>query len=211
MIKLLIVDDHPVVRRGMQSMLADAKDIHIVGEASNGAEAIKQVVALQPDVVLMDIRLPGADGVQVTRRIRREHPNVKVVILTTYEDEQYLYDAIEAGAQAFLTKHADYAEVAAAVRAAHKGERTLSKALVGKVLKRFEELARRQAIQSSGLSDDDVRLLQLIAEGATNKEIGDQLYWSEVTVKRRASEVYQKLDVADRAQAVAEAMKRGLI
>jgi DNA-binding NarL/FixJ family response regulator len=211
MIKLLIVDDHPVVRRGMQSMLADAKDIQVVGEASNGAEAIKQVTALMPDVVLMDIRLPGADGVQVTRRIRREHPNVKVVILTTYEDEQYLYDAIEAGAHAFLTKHADYAEVADAVRAAHKGERTLSKSLVGKVLNRFEVLAKRQAIQSSGLSDEDVQLLRMIAEGATNKEIGDKLYWSEVTVKRRASEVYQKLGVADRAQAVAEAMRRGLI
>jgi DNA-binding NarL/FixJ family response regulator len=211
MINLLIVDDHPVVRRGMHSMLANAKDIHIVGEASNGAEAIRQVTALLPDVVLMDIRLPGTDGVQVTRRVRRQHPNVKVVILTTYEDEQYLYEAIEAGAHAFLTKHADYAEVADAVRAAYKGERTLSKALVGKVLNRFETLARKQAVQDSGLSAEDIELLNLIAAGATNKEIGDTLYWSEVTVKRRASEVYQKLGVADRAQAVAEAMRRGLI
>lgn len=210
-IKILIVDDHPVVRRGLQSILGDAKDLQVAGEASNGAQALQQISALKPDVVLMDIRLPGADGVQITRRIRREHPNIKVIILTTYDDDQHLYNAIEAGAHGFLTKHADYADLAESIRAVHKGERLLSPALIGKVLDRFQQMAQAQAMQESGLTDEEVEVLRMIAEGATNKEIGEKLFWSEVTVKRRASEVYSKLGVADRAQAVAEAMKRGLI
>ena|SRR5438552_3118371 len=210
-IKVLIVDDHPVVRRGLQSLLADAKDVQVVGEASNGAESLQQIAATAPDVVLMDIRLPNADGVQVTRRVRRDYPQVKVIILTTYDDEQHLFNAIEAGAHGFLTKHADYGDIAAAIRAVHRGERLLSPSLVGKVLERFQQLARAQAMQASGLSDEDIEVLRMIADGATNKQIGEKLFWSEVTVKRRASEVYAKLDVADRAQAVAEAMRRGLI
>ena len=210
-IKVLIVDDHPVVRRGLHSILGDAKDVQVVGEASNGSEALKQVAALKPDVVLMDIRLPGADGVQITRRVRREFPDAKVIILTTYDDDQHLYNAIEAGAHAFLTKHADYSDLAESIRAVARGERLLSPALVGKVLDRFQTLARAQALQQSGLSEPEIELLRLIAQGETNKEIGDKLFWSEVTVKRRASEVYSKLNVADRAQAVGEAMRRGLI
>ena len=210
-IKILVVDDHPVVRRGLQSLLGDAKDLQIVGEATNGAEALQQIAALKPDVVLMDIRLPNADGVQVTRRVRREHPQVKIIILTTYDDEQHLFNAIEAGAHAFLTKHADYGDIATSIRAVHKGERLLSPVLIGKVLDRFQQLARAQAKQDSGLGDEEVEVLRMIADGATNKEIGEKLFWSEVTVKRRASEVYAKLGVADRAQAVAEAMRRGLI
>jgi DNA-binding NarL/FixJ family response regulator len=211
LITVLIVDDHPVVRRGLYSILGDAKDLRVVGEASNGSEALKQVAALKPDVVLMDIRLPGADGVQVTRRVRREYPEAKVIILTTYDDDQHLYNAIEAGAHGFLTKHADYSDLAESIRAVARGERLLSPALVGKVLDRFQQLARAQALQQSGLNEQEIELLRLIAEGETNKEIGDKLFWSEVTVKRRASEVYGKLNVADRAQAVAEAMRRGLI
>ena len=210
-IKVLIVDDHPVVRRGLHSILGDAQDLKVVGEASNGSEALKQVAALKPDVVLMDIRLPGADGVQITRRIRREFPEVRVIILTTYDDDQHLYNAIEAGAHGFLTKHADYSDLAESIRAVARGERLLSPALVGKVLDRFKELARAQALQQSGLNEQELELLRLIAQGETNKEIGDKLFWSEVTVKRRASEVYGKLNVADRAQAVGEAMRRGLI
>ena len=210
-IKVLIVDDHPVVRRGLHSILGEAKDIQVIGEASNGSEALKQVAALKPDVVLMDIRLPGADGVQITRRIRREFPDARVIILTTYDDDQHLYNAIEAGAHGFLTKHADYSDLAESIRAVARGERLLSPSLVGKVLDRFKELARAQALQQSGLSEQELELLRLIAQGETNKEIGDKLFWSEVTVKRRASEVYGKLNVADRAQAVGEAMRRGLI
>jgi len=210
-IKVLIVDDHPVVRRGLHSILGDAKDLQVVGEASNGSEALKQVAALKPDVVLMDIRLPGPDGVQITRRVRREFPEVRVIILTTYDDDQHLYNAIEAGAHGFLTKHADYSDLAESIRAVARGERLLSPALVGKVLDRFQHLARAQALQQSGLTEQEIELLRLIAQGETNKEIGDKLFWSEVTVKRRASEVYGKLNVADRAQAVGEAMRRGLI
>ena len=210
-IKVLIVDDHPVVRRGLHSILGDAKDLQVVGEASNGSEALKQVGALKPDVVLMDIRLPGADGVQITRRVRREYPEAKIIILTTYDDDQHLYNAIEAGAHGFLTKHADYSDLAESIRAVARGERLLSPALVGKVLDRFQHLARAQALQQSGLTEQEIELLRLIAQGETNKEIGDKLFWSEVTVKRRASEVYSKLNVADRAQAVGEAMRRGLI
>jgi DNA-binding NarL/FixJ family response regulator len=210
-IKVLIVDDHPVVRRGLQSILGEAGDLQVVGEASNGSEALKQVGALKPDVILMDIRLPGADGVQITRRVRREYPEAKVIILTTYDDDQHLYNAIEAGAHGFLTKHADYSDLAESIRAVARGERLLSPALVGKVLDQFQHLARAQALQQSGLNEQEIELLRLIAEGETNKQIGDKLFWSEVTVKRRASEVYSKLNVADRAQAVAEAMRRGLI
>ena len=209
--RILIVDDHPVVRRGLHSILGDAPDLEVVGEASNGSEALAQIAAHKPDLVLMDIRLPGADGVQITRRVRREFPGVKVIILTTYDDDEHLYNAIEAGAHAFLTKHADYADLADSIRAVARGDRLLSPALVGKVLDRFQQMAHSQAMQQSGLRDDEVELLRMIAEGATNKEIGDKLFWSEVTVKRRASEVYAKLNVADRAQAVAEAMRRGLI
>ncbi|MBI3733147.1 MAG: response regulator transcription factor, partial [Chloroflexi bacterium] len=179
-IKLLIVDDHPVVRRGLQSMLADAKDVQVVGEATSGAEALAQVAKIKPDVILMDIRMPGADGVQVTRRLRREHPDIKIIILTTYDDDQHLFNAIEAGAHAFLTKHADYADLADSIRAVYKGERLLSRTLFSKVLDQFQAMARAQAMHDSGLREDEVELLRLIADGATNKEVGEKLFWSEV-------------------------------
>jgi len=209
--RLMIVDDHVVVRRGLRSMLADAKDVQIVGEASDAREAIQTAVALKPDVILLDIRMPGMNGLQLLRRLREQLPQVKVVILTNYGEEQFLLEAFRIGASGYLLKSAGRAELLEAIEAARLGRRSLSPQLMDSVLEEFATLSRKYAKDQFGLSGKEIELLRLVAEGDTNEEIANRMYWSKTTVKRKLSDVYLKLNASDRAQAVAVAMRHGLI
>jgi len=210
-IRVLIVDDHLVVRRGLRSMLADAGDVEIVGEASNAGEALERVTSLRPDILLLDIRMPGMNGLRLLRRLQNGFPDLKVIILTNYDDEQFLLEAFRAGAYGYLLKNVSREDLLEALHTAHQGKRRLSPELMDGVLRQFVELGQRQAMDRFDLSGKEIELLELVAEGATNRQIAERLYWSETTVKRKLSDAFRKLDVCDRAQAVAVAMRHGLI
>lgn len=210
-IRVLIVDDHVVVRRGLRSMLSGAQDVEVVGEAGNADEAMERAREMQPDIVLLDIRMPGMDGLRVLHLLGEQLPQVKTIILTNYDEEQFLLEAFRAGAYGYLLKNVGRELLLDALRKAHEGKRQLSPDLVDNLLRQFADLGQKQTMDQFGLSDTEVGLLSIIAEGATNREIAERLYWSETTVKRKLSDVFAKLGASDRAQAVAIAMRHGLI
>ncbi len=210
-IRVFIVDDHPVVRQGVRSILANHTDIQVVGEAESAASLFSALEASKPDVILLDIRMPGQNGIEATQRLKHEHPEIKVIILTTYDDDEFLFGALRAGAEGYLLKSASNEVLASAIRQVGRGEKLLSPALIDKLMSEFQELAKQKTRADSGLTDQELTVLQMIAAGATNKEIAGKLYWSEVTVKRKAQDIIEKLGAANRAQAVAEATRRGLL
>ena len=204
-IRLLIVDDHPVVRGGLCGMLAGHPDFEVIGEAGNGAEAIARAVALHADVVLMDLRMPEMGGVEAIRRLRESAPAAHVLVLTTYDTDDDVLPAIEAGATGYLLKDAPREELIRAVHAAYRGDAVLSpsvaRRLVGHVRKPAQE----------ALSQRELDVLRLIADGEGNREAANKLFISESTVKTHLLHIYEKLGVRDRAAAVAEAYKRRLL
>ncbi len=210
-IRVLLVDDHPIVRQGVRSVLVHHPDIEVIGEADSAPALFAALAERRPDVILLDIRLPGQTGVEIAQRLKREWPAIKVIILTTYEDEEYLFGALRAGAEGYLLKSASPELLASAIRQVAAGERLLSPALVGKLMREFGELAKARAQADAGLSAQEIEVLRLIAAGATNREIAERLYWSEVTVKRKVQDILEKMGVANRPQAVAEAARRGLL
>jgi len=210
LIKILIADDHPVVREGLSAMLSEEQDIQVVGEAGNGAEAVDKAQELQPDIVLMDLRMPEVDGVEAMRQIGAVNPDIRFIVLTTYDNDEYIFKGIEAGARAYLLKDAPREELFKAIRAVHKGESLIEPAIAGKVLDRFAELSR-QAQVVEALSGREVEVLKLMAKGAANKEIAAELSISESTVKTHIQTIFQKLGVGDRTEAVTEAIKKGII
>lgn len=210
-IRVLIVDDHQVVREGVISMLSAARQIQVVGQAANAAEAIGKAKQLKPDVVLLDIRLPGKSGWDVCQGLSAVLPDVKVIMLTSYEDEDYLFKALRAGARGYLVKTAGYDEIVSAIVAVAEGKRLLSAPLVDKLVARFAELARDLEHRESGLEQDEIEILRLLAQGATNREIAEKAHWSEVSVKRKLQGIFEKLGVQDRTSAAVEATRRGLI
>jgi DNA-binding NarL/FixJ family response regulator len=210
-IRVLVVDDHPVVRQGVRSLLANHGDIQVIGEAESAASLFASLESNQPDVILLDVRMPGQSGIEITQRLKREWNRVKVIILTTYDDDEILFGALRAGAEGYLLKSTSPDVLADSIRKVASGERLLSPALVDKMMRQFGEMAKEKVRADSGLTDQELQVLRLVAEGATNKEIAEKLYWSEVTVKRKTQDIFEKLGVANRAQAVAEATKRGLL
>jgi DNA-binding NarL/FixJ family response regulator len=209
-IKVLIVDDHPVVREGLSAMLSKEHDIQVVGEAENGTAAIKKAKELQPDIVLMDLGMPEVDGVEAMCQIRAENPDIKFIVLTTYDDDEYIFKSIEAGARAYLLKDAPREELFKAVRAVYKGESLIQPAVASRVLDRFAVLSR-QVQASEGLSERELEVLKLMAKGAANKEIAANLCISESTVKTHIQTIFQKLEAGDRTEAVTLALKKGII
>ncbi|EDY21295.1 two component transcriptional regulator, LuxR family [Chthoniobacter flavus Ellin428] len=201
-IRILVVDDHHVVRSGLAASLGLEDDLNVVGEAGNAGEAVTQFRKHHPDVVLMDLRLPGANGTAATADLRREWPDARVLMFTTFDGEEDIYRAMQAGARGYLLKSAAREELLSAIRAVAAGERHLSAALA-------QRLAGRVA--APDVSDREREVLQLIARGKANKEIAAALGISEETVKRHASNLFVKMGVADRAQATSEGIRRGLI
>ncbi|WP_306366023.1 response regulator transcription factor [Nocardiopsis sp. CC223A] len=208
MIRVLLVDDHPVVREGIRGMLAAEADLDIVGDAASGPEALARVAELAPDVVLMDLRMPGGDGVAATERIIADHPGTHVLVLTTYDTDTDILRAVEAGATGYLLKDTPRAELAEAVRAAARGETVLTGRLAGKLV---TGMRNRSAPAGPALSPREVEVLCLAAEGATNAAIGRALHISPTTVKTHLMRVYEKLGVGDRTAAVSRAIRRGLL
>ncbi len=210
-IRVLIADDHPIVRQGIRSLLGQYDDLDVAGEAGTGPAVLEQVAQLRPDVVLLDVRMAGANGIEIARELRRKWPKTRIIILTTYDDEEYLFGALQVGAHAYLLKDVSLDTLPAAIRAVHQGERLLSPLLVDKVLREFQSLATERLRRDAGLSDAELAILKRIADGATNREIAQEFYWSEVTVKKKVQEILDKLGAANRTQAVVMAIRKGLI
>lgn len=206
-VRVLITDDHPVVREGLEFMLGGHEEIELVGTASDGEETLRYIPILKPDVVIMDLRLPGEDGAAVTARIKAAHPGVKVLVLTAEADGEMFRRAVAAGADGFLLKSAKAAELAAAICDVAAGQSVVTPSLTGELF----AAARGAAAPPSPLSERELQVLQLLAEGRTNKEIAARLYVSEATVKTHVENILRKLEVSDRTQAVAEAFRRGLV
>jgi two-component system, NarL family, response regulator DevR len=209
--RVIIVDDHSMVRQGLHSLLSQYSDIQVVGEAEGGPAALELIDKLQPDIVLLDIRLTTSTGLDLARELRRAQSKSRIIILTSYDDEGYLLQAAQAGVHGYLLKSASAESLAEAIRAVHAGERRLSPTLLGTVLRQFEDLATEKVRQESGLSAEEIDVLHLISEGATNKEIAAELYWSEISVKRKLQDIFAKLGVSSRLQAAVEAVRRGLV
>jgi len=205
-IRILLADDHPVVREGIRGMLQGYDDIEVVGQAGSGPEAVALVAELHPDLVLMDLRMPGGDGVEATRAIAAAHPGTRVVVLTTYETDQDILRAIEAGASGYLLKDIAPAELARSVRSAAAGETVLATSAATALLGRVQG---RQA--APALSAQEVKVLRLAADGLTNAAIGSQLFIGEATVKTYLSRAYEKLGASDRTSAVRRALELGLL
>jgi len=212
-IKILIVDDHAVVRDGLVTMMSRQDDFVVAGEAVNGLEAVAKARELQPDVILMDLRMPELDGVEAMRRIREKDAGVKFIVLTTYDTDEYIFDAIEAGAKGYLLKDASREDLFKAVRSVHQGESLIQPAVVSRVLDRFAQLSRRpgQGGEPQALSDREMEVLREMARGSANKQIAADLSISENTVKTHVTNIFQKLEVSRRTEAVTKAMSKGII
>ena len=210
-IRVMVVDDHQVVREGLVSMLEAPEHIEVVGQAANAPEAIRKAHELRPDILLLDIRMPGTTGLDVCRTLRVQLPETRVITLTTYEEEDYLFEALRAGAVGYLVKTASYEELVDAITSVAEGRRLLSAPLVDKLVAHYAELAREKARLESGFDQAELNILQMLAEGATNRDIARRLHWSEVSIKRKLQSIFEKLEVADRTSAAVEAMRRGLI
>ena len=209
-IRILIVDDHPVVREGIGSMLKKEADFKMVGEASNGLEAIEKARELLPDVVLMDLRMPEMDGVEAISRIKAEKPEVKFIILTTYSDDEYIFKGIAAGARAYLLKDAPRDELFKAIRMVSRGESLIQPVVASRVLDKLAELSRKTPAADT-LSDREIEVLRLMAGGQSNKDIADHLSITQSTVKTHITSIFQKLNVTTRTEAVTNALKKGII
>ncbi len=204
-IRVLVVDDHPVVRTGVQGMLATQAQFDVIGEAASGEEAVAKVDALAPDVVLTDLRMPGLDGVEATRRIRAEHPEVQILVLTTYDTDNDILRAVEAGAVGYLLKDAPREDLFRGVEAAARGESLLAPAVMSRLM------GRMRGPQGEPLSPREIEVLGLVAEGRPNKAVARALSISETTVKTHLSHIFTKLNVDDRTAAVTTALERGII
>nr|WP_281284046.1 response regulator transcription factor [Nonomuraea deserti] len=204
-IRLLIVDDHPVVRDGLSSMFARDPEFEVLGEAADGAEAVRLAQALRPDVILMDLRMPGMDGVSAIRQLAERGSEARVLVLTTYDTDSHVLPAIEAGATGYLLKDAPRDELSRGVRAAARGEAVLAPSVAALLMNRV------RAPVPGPLSPREVEVLQLVASGATNREAAARLFLTEATIKSHMLNIYAKLGVNDRAAAVTEAFNRGLL
>jgi DNA-binding NarL/FixJ family response regulator len=204
-IKVLIVDDHPVVRDGLRGIFAGEEGFEVVGEAVNGEDAVSRAQALSPDVVLMDLRMPEMDGVASIRAMSDKGVGAKVLVLTTFDTDSDVLPAIEAGATGYLLKDAPRQELLRAVRAAARGESVLSPTIASRVMDQV-----RQPVKET-VSQREMEILQLVASGSTNREVAERLFISEATVKTHLLHVYAKLGVNDRAAAVGAAFERGLL
>jgi len=206
-IRILVVDDHQVVREGLRHMLKLEADIEVVGAASDAKEALTQVESLSPEIILMDIKMPGVDGIELTRQLKEKQPSCNIIMLTLYDE--YLAEAIEAGAVGYLLKDVKREELVRAIRAVHQGRSPLNLSLSRDQLAEFATPAESK--QQAYLSERELAVLRMIADGITTKEIANQLFLSQASVKRSVRLIFEKLGAHNRSEAVSAAYKRRLI
>ena len=209
--KVIICDDQAIVRDGLEMLLKLEPDIKVVGTAEDGASAVEMVEKEKPDLVLMDLKMPVMNGVEATRQIRTKYPDVKVLVLTTYDDDEWVFDAIKAGASGYLLKDTPRDEVVKAIRGTATGKTFLDPSIAGKVLKQASTHQTQPASLITGkLTEREKEILRLIARGLSNTDIADRLFLSEGTVRNHVSAILAKLGVSDRTQAAVIAIQHGL-
>jgi NarL family two-component system response regulator LiaR len=212
MIRVLICDDQAIVCEGLQAILSTAQDIEVVGTAHDGAQAVEMVVGVQPDVVLMDLKMPVMNGVQATCLIRERHPRVHVLVLTTYDADEWVFDAVRGGASGYLLKDTPREKLIEAIRDTAAGKTPVDPNVAGKL---FAQVAQGTVLPDTSIADElserEREVLGLLARGMTNAEIAERLYLSEGTVRNYVSAILAKLNVADRTQAAVMALRHGLV
>jgi NarL family two-component system response regulator LiaR len=208
-IRVLIADDHAVVRQGLRAFLDLQEDIEVVGEATNGVEAVEQTRQLLPDVVLMDLVMPEMDGIKATRKIRALSPRTQVIVLTSFAEDEKVFSSIKAGALGYLLKDVSPADLVKAIQAAHRGEAQLHPEIARKLMDEFSTRAREPI--PGDLTARELEVLRLIARGQSNRQIAEELVISEKTVKTHVSNILSKLHLADRTQAAIYALREGLV
>ena len=206
--KILLVDDHEVVRLGLRKLLERHPNFQVIAEAGNASEALDQVARRKPDVVVMDIRLPGKSGIEATREITQKYPETKVIVLTSYAEEELLFDAINAGASGYVLKQIGSGELITALEKIGRGESLIDPSLTQKVFQRVREASRKAEDEAfAELSDQELKILALVAEGKTNKEIAEAVFLSEKTVRNYVSSILSKLHLSTRSEAAAYAVR----
>ena len=214
-IKVLIADDHRVVREGLMAILKTKENIEVVGEAQDGQEAIEKARTLEPDVILMDVSMPRMGGVEATRQIKREFPHIGIIALTMYDEQQYIFDLVRAGATGYLLKDTESSQIVEAIRAIYRGESLIHPSVASKILAEFSLLAQKKGKKPSwedhDLTEREITVVRLVADGKTNKEIANNLDLSEKTVKNHVRNIFHKLQVYDRTQAAILAIRKGII
>jgi NarL family two-component system response regulator LiaR len=210
-VNILIVDDHTLFRTGVRKMLEAEADMRVVGEAATGREALDQARELVPDIVLMDIRMPDLDGVKAARTLHREMPHVGIIFVTMFEDDEFVFKGLQAGGRGYILKDAGPDTMLRAIRAVAHGESLLGPTIAQKVMRQFSALPGKQTPLVDDLTPRELQVLTLIAEGMGNREIAQELVISEKTVKNHINNVYSKLHVSDRSQAVLYAIRQGLV
>jgi DNA-binding NarL/FixJ family response regulator len=216
-IRLVLADDHAVVRSGTRELLEQQPDLKIVGEASDGEEAIRLAHELKPDVMVMDVRMPKMSGVEATKRIKAECPEVKVLVLTAHDDDEYVFALLQAGANGYLLKTAEIEELVRAIRTVAAGQPALAPEVTGKVVAQFTsgkglpEILTEPPDNYDGLTERELSILRLVGQGMSNKQIGKKLFISDRTVQAHLSNIFSKLGVNSRTEAVMHAVRRGWI
>ncbi len=216
MIKILICDDQSLFREALRTLLSSFDELNVIGEAANGEEALRQAVSLSPDVVLMDLRMPIMDGVEATRRISQLGKGIKVIVLTTFDDDETVFDGLRAGAVGYLLKDVSSEKLIEAIQAAYNGDYFLLPSITAKVVSEFSKISKpirkhKDEMIPDPLSPREIEILRVVATGASNKEIAEQLFISEGTVKNHLSSILGKLGVRDRMQAILKAKELGII
>lgn len=211
-IRVLLVDDHTLLRQGLRKLLELEPSLEVVGEAENGKEAIFKVRELNPDVVLLDINMPGINGVETTALLKQSHPETKVIMLTIHKDDEYIFEAIKAGASGYLLKDVDTQYLVKAVEAAFRGESIVDPSIASKLLKEFSRISRGGGESThDSLTEREKEILKLLVQGLSNRDVAEKLFISEKTVKNHISNIFRKLEVTDRTQAVVKALKLGMV
>jgi DNA-binding NarL/FixJ family response regulator len=213
-VRVLIVEDQVLVRQGLRTILDLEEGIQVVGEAADGVEALERIPELLPEVALVDVRMPRMDGIELVRRLRQEHPHVMPVFLTTFDDDEYVFEGLKAGGRGYVLKDTPSEELAAAIQNVHRGEAVLSGEITSKVIEEFGRLSNapgEHGVGSGSLSERELEVLKLVASGASNREIAKKLYITEGTVKNHISNVLRKLGFRDRTQAALYAQEHGWI
>jgi two-component system, NarL family, response regulator LiaR len=211
MLKILIVDDQALARDGLELIVGASPDIEVIGTAENGADALEKVEKLSPDLVLMDLKMPIMNGVQATRRIRERFPNVKVLVLTTYDADEWVVDAIRAGAAGYLLKDSPRDEIVAAIQRTAKGETAVSAQVTETLYRVVQHGTPKDSTLAEKLNVREREILSLLANGLSNAEIAERMHLAEGTIRNYVSTIFTKLDVSDRTQAAAIAWRHGLV